>query len=285
MAISSHRARHLALSLLIGLTLGRFEARALAQASPAATPGSALDHYNKGNVAFDLRRYVDAAREYEAAYEQHDDPALLFNIGQAYRYADDYPKAVASYKAYLRRKPRAKNRVEVLARISDLQQLMNQQQVSRDAPPNGPEPTVQLHDTPLPSPLITTDTLADGTPRRSPAPAPLSDDKARTKRIAGIGLIVGGVALVAAGGALVGVAYATQSAYNHPAAGKTFDPNAPGRIKAEQVAGGVLLGVGIGAAAAGAVLEVLGRRAPSRVAWAPLLGDHSVGFTLAGVWP
>ena len=33
------------------------------------------------------RRFAEAAEEYEAAYQAKDDPALLFNLGQAYRLA------------------------------------------------------------------------------------------------------------------------------------------------------------------------------------------------------
>src|SRR5260370_42391575 len=69
--------------------------------SPSAIE-AARDHYRKGKVLFDLQRYLEAAKEYEAAYELKDDPALLFNIGQAYRLANEPQKAIGAYKSYLR---------------------------------------------------------------------------------------------------------------------------------------------------------------------------------------
>jgi tetratricopeptide (TPR) repeat protein len=60
----------------------------------------AREHYRKGSKAYDLGHYQDAIREYEAAYTIKDDPALLFNIAQAYRLAGDYPNAIRSYKSF-----------------------------------------------------------------------------------------------------------------------------------------------------------------------------------------
>ncbi len=257
--------------------------------SAAQTPAAAdtaREHYLKGNDLYDLRRYPEAAHEYEAAFEQHPDPNLLFDIAQAYRFADDYTKAIAAYHSYLRRVPRAKNRTDVLALITDLQKLAADQRKSHDQPPNGPETPLLQDVTPSPTPG-----QGSEEPVASPAAVPLpsetpqvSDGPARTKRLAGWGLIGGGIAFTGVGAALVGIAYATQSSFNHPSPGKTFDPNAPGRITAEQASGGVLIGVGLAAVAAGAVLEVMGKR-PTHVAWAPSFGDHQVGINLAGVWP
>jgi tetratricopeptide (TPR) repeat protein len=75
----------------------------------------AKEHFERGTTAYDLQRYAEAAREYELAYEAKNDPALLFNIGQAYRFAGDYAKAIGAFKSYLRRVPKLSNRAEVEA--------------------------------------------------------------------------------------------------------------------------------------------------------------------------
>src|SRR5262249_20893086 len=93
-------------------------APALAQTEDVA---AAREHYRRGNQAYDLGKYVEAAHEYEQAYDAKDAPALLFNVAQAYRLGDDYKNALRAYRAFLRRMPRAPNRVEVEARIADLQ--------------------------------------------------------------------------------------------------------------------------------------------------------------------
>src|SRR5258706_9710451 len=94
-------------------------------------------HFKKGNKAYDLGRYLEAAREYEAAYDAKDDPALLFNIAQAYRLGADNPNAVRAYKAFLRRMPRSPNRTEVEARIVEVQHIIDQQAHAKESAPEG----------------------------------------------------------------------------------------------------------------------------------------------------
>jgi len=119
---------------------------------------AAREHYRRGNKAYDLGRYHEAAQEYEQAYEAKDDPALLFNVAQAYRLAEDYKNALRAYRAFLRRMPRAPNREEVEARIADLQKLIDQQTRTKEAPPEGPmapQPNLQKAPAPAPTPTPT----------------------------------------------------------------------------------------------------------------------------------
>src|SRR5438270_13526903 len=77
----------------------------------------ARSHFERGTTYYDLGRFTEAAHEYEAAYEIRHEPVLLFNIGQAYRFAHEYNKAVIAFRSYLRHLPNADNRSEVEARI------------------------------------------------------------------------------------------------------------------------------------------------------------------------
>jgi tetratricopeptide (TPR) repeat protein len=90
---------------------------------------SAREHFLKGKRAYDLGRFTDAAKEYEAAYEQKDDPALLFNIGQAHRLAGPaHARAsLLAYKAFLRNVPNPPNQLEVEAHIREMQAVVDQQ--------------------------------------------------------------------------------------------------------------------------------------------------------------
>jgi len=97
----------------------------------------AREHFNKGTTLFDLARYREAAAEYEAAYEARNDPALLFNIAQTYRLAGDNTKAIAFYRSYLHRMPRASNRGEVEAKIAELQKAADEQERAKQGPPEG----------------------------------------------------------------------------------------------------------------------------------------------------
>ena len=71
---------------------------------------SARTHYQRATSLYDVGRFAEAAQEYEAAYQLKNDPALLFNLGQAYRYAGDFGRAIFAYRGYLRRVPQADNR-------------------------------------------------------------------------------------------------------------------------------------------------------------------------------
>src|SRR4051812_5182285 len=100
---------------------------AMLLASPvwADSADQARQHFQKGTTYYDLGQYREAAREYEDAYKAKSDPALLFNIGQAYRAAGDAPAALRSYKAFLRRSPDARNREEVETQIARLQRIID----------------------------------------------------------------------------------------------------------------------------------------------------------------
>src|SRR5262245_2800841 len=87
---------------------------------------TARQHFEQGSRLYDLQRFHEAAHEYEAAYELHPDPALLFNIGQAYRLGNEPDRALLAFRSYLRRVPDAPNRTEVEARIAQLQELVSQ---------------------------------------------------------------------------------------------------------------------------------------------------------------
>jgi tetratricopeptide (TPR) repeat protein len=118
------------LTLLVLVCLSSLPAR-------ADDAAAAREHYRLGTKLYDLRRYKEAAKEYEAAFEAKDDPALLFNIAQAYRFAGAYDDAVASYRSYLRRVPHATNRAEVEKRIREMQELSEAQKRQQEAPPEG----------------------------------------------------------------------------------------------------------------------------------------------------
>ena len=85
----------------------------------------ARQHFEDGSRLYDIGKFREAAREYEEAYKYKPDPALLFNIGQAYRGAGATSDALTAYKSYLRRMPEAPNRVEVAGHIERLQRQLD----------------------------------------------------------------------------------------------------------------------------------------------------------------
>jgi tetratricopeptide (TPR) repeat protein len=91
-------------------------------------------HFDQGTTLYDLGRFREAAHEYEQAYAAKNDPALLFNIGQAYRGAKDYEAATNAYRAYLRKLPGAFNRPAVEEHLRWLRQQLDAQAPAVVAP-------------------------------------------------------------------------------------------------------------------------------------------------------
>ena len=106
---------------------GLIIAAALLAATSAHADASAdaRAHYEEGTKLYDLGRYQEAAHEYEEAFRLHPDPALLFNIGQAYRQAGDDEAAARAYRGFLRRFPDYEKRSEVEGYIQQLQQRID----------------------------------------------------------------------------------------------------------------------------------------------------------------
>jgi tetratricopeptide (TPR) repeat protein len=158
---------------------------------------AAREHYKNGTKLFDIGKYLEAAREYEAAYQFKEDPSLLFNIGQSYRLAGEKDAALRAYKSFLRRSPEAGNRAAVQSRIDELQKAIDQEQKAKEGPPDGTARPMTMQD-PVVSP-----------------PAPRAPEKVPVYKKWWLWTIVGGV--VVAGAAVgLGVGLGT--------APKSFEP-------------------------------------------------------------
>jgi tetratricopeptide (TPR) repeat protein len=155
------------LAMVVVLTLAP---PALAQAGR----DSARAHFDRGTTLYDLGRYKEAAAAFEEAFSLENDAALLFNIGQAYRLANQPADAVRAYKSFLRRKPNASNRRVVEGYIATLQKRIEE--------PNPAEPQAAPPELVAPSP--------------EPAPPP--------PRRGWVWGVIGGAAAVVVGAVVVG---------------------------------------------------------------------------------
>lgn len=107
--------------------------RAQAQGDPNKQEAKA--HYEKATRLYDVGKYGESIQEYEAAYLLVEDPALLYNIGQAYRLWDKPEEALRSYKNFLRKRPEASNRADVERRISELERTIDDRRHATSPPP------------------------------------------------------------------------------------------------------------------------------------------------------
>jgi len=117
-------------------------------------------HVRKATAAYNLGKYADAAKEYEAAYEQTLDPNLLFNIAQAYRLAGDREKAITAYRSFVRSAPQSEQRRLAESKMRELEgQRPAAHSATGSAPVAEPAPSA-----PAPAPAPTPLPMAPVTP-------------------------------------------------------------------------------------------------------------------------
>lgn len=230
--------RLLALLWLIGLFAG----------TARADVSEARKHYERGTALYDLQRYGEAAKEYELAFEQQPDAALLFNLGQAYRLAHQYASAIGAFRSYLRRMPDAPNRPEVEGRIAELQRLVDEQNRTQHAARLSALPRV---DPPRATSVRDNVTVSD------------SRAKGRTLKIAGAAVFGAGALALGLGGAMAALASDAAHDLNHPASGR-FDAGAEDRRNTYQASDIACFAIGGAALVAGAAVFAVGWRRSHR---------------------
>ena len=108
----------------------------------AAEPADSADDevarglFQAGKAAYQAGKYADALTFFEQAHERSGRPALLFNIAQSAERVRQDEKALEMFRAYLTQVPDAANRVEVEARIKQLEQWVAEQ--NKEAAPVAP---------------------------------------------------------------------------------------------------------------------------------------------------
>jgi tetratricopeptide (TPR) repeat protein len=220
----------------------------------------ALRHFNAGSAAYDSADYARALSEFQTAQKLRPSPAFDFNIGRCYDRLERVPEAIAAYERYVAHEP--PDAAEARARIAVLK--------SRLELPAKASPAPAVVPTPPPT--------SDGPPRRVAT------------------WVVGGTGVALLAGAAVAYVIAHQrnadlSAACNPDGGcdPAKVPDAQSWIDsmhAANIAGDVLLGLGIAAVATGAVLYfVEGRQPAERGAWlTPSIDGHGGGLALVGQW-
>jgi tetratricopeptide (TPR) repeat protein len=242
----------------------------------------AREHYQKGTSFYDLGRYGDAIREFEAAYQIKNDPALLYNLAQSHRLAGNEEQALHFYRTYLRRVPKAPNRTEIEGRIAQLEQLVAQNKAAQTAPPNVTMPPAEQPQTappPAPTPVAPPPTAVQpvqppptATPPFETAPqAPVAEAVTPSPELerAQWNKKWGKIAMITGGGLfLIGIAFGTaakgaEAEVNDAAKnGGTFDKtlqDTESRGKAFATTANIFLIPGLLVAAGGAGLYFFGR--------------------------
>lgn len=130
----------------------------------------ATAHVRKATAAYNLGKYAEAAKEYEAAYEQTLDPNLLFNIAQAYRLAGDREKAIMAYRSFIRSAPQSEQRHLAESKMRELERQRSTAPPPT-IPPPGPEPAPPAAAAATPAPTPAPPSAAPLAPSVAPASA------------------------------------------------------------------------------------------------------------------
>jgi len=256
----------------------------------AAKRVEARAKYDSGLRLFDIGKYDDAATEFEAAYTLSGSPEILYNVGQSYRLAQKYDKALLFYRSYIRRMASPANRVEVERRITELTALIDQQKKAVEATPTTTIRTPQDE-----QPDGTKPHTTDG--GRVPPPVvivPVEPPKPPPRWMkplgfAFLGVAVAGIAVGAAGLALS--SSASSDVHNAAAAGTNpFSAD----LKNKESQGKSFDSMGIAGFAVGGVFAVAGAvtlgiaykrsKASRQARVAPLLGPGVAGAMVMGAF-
>lgn len=241
----------------------------------------AREHFRRGTKAYNLQHFAEAAAEYEAAYEAKELPALLYNIGQAYRYAGEKQKAINAYRSFLRSDPSTEQRQEVLGYIEQLRQQLADDK-AKQPPPTVTPPVV------APPPSTVTPPLATTKPETPPAPVADPRERARglKLRAAGIGVAAVGVVGVVLGGVFAGLTASANDKLNHPAATTpppAYDKSLESRARTYQALTPAMFAVGGVALVGGVTLALIGNKKVqhNRYALVPVVGPGHVAASLS----
>ncbi len=103
-----------------------------AKSKPPAPPTAdvattkAKDAFLTGQRFYKEARYADAIAKFEEAYALKPSPVLFYNIGRCHEQLGDVPKALRSYRDYLRMAPDAKDKDTVNDAIANLERRLKE---------------------------------------------------------------------------------------------------------------------------------------------------------------
>jgi tetratricopeptide (TPR) repeat protein len=299
--------RWLALTTVIVCAAAGLEARAEAAGGDAT---AAREHYERGTKFYDIGKYEEAIREFEAAYEAKSDPAFIYNLAQSHRLAGHSTEALQLYRNYLRYVPKAPNRADIEERIRGLEKTIAERPGQGATPPPATPPTpttgtagpATVGTTPPPGPGENAPPPsgppswppgpdANATPPYqpqlgyvpppAPPPPPPVAPAVSPHRNAAIALSVAGGALVVTG-AVFGLVAQSQAKKVETAAanGDKFDPSVESLGRNAVVLQWVGYGLGVAALATGLILfnsHAEASAPPQRVAASAMAGRGLAG--------
>jgi tetratricopeptide (TPR) repeat protein len=223
--------------------------------------------YDLGVKKYNLGEYEAALDAFTTAYNEYADPSLLFNLAQCHRQLGHKEKAITLYKSYLRESDEhAANTADVKRLIALLEKDLAREESTRQAPPTSTESPV-------------TSEPAQNTAAPPATAERVQTSTTRTLKIAGVAVAAGGVALVAVGGAVFGLAKNANDAYLHPSDG-TYSAAAESRRATYNALDKTFVIVGGVALAAGVTMLAIGVKKSGSWSFAPAVSTNHASLSL-----
>lgn len=104
---------------------------ALFVSAPADPSQKAKEAFQSAQKLYKEARYAEAIAKFEEAYALKPSPVLFYNIGRCHEQLGDVPKALRSYRDYLRLAPDAKDRDTVNDAIANLERRLKERGVQQ----------------------------------------------------------------------------------------------------------------------------------------------------------
>ncbi|UJR85691.1 tetratricopeptide repeat protein [Sandaracinus amylolyticus] len=121
-----------------------------------STDDQARRHFRLGQAHYENGSFLEAAREFEQAYQLSQRPQLLYNVYVAYRDAGDLVRSRDALREYLTRVPDAENAAMLRARLESLDRMVEQQGTTATPAETTPTETTPSETTPAETPAETT---------------------------------------------------------------------------------------------------------------------------------
>lgn len=152
--------------------------------------------------SFKLKRYKQALRDFERAYDLVELPALRYNIGQCHLLLGHYDDAIASFERFLQESPDTPYAKDVRALIAEAEAELERRSPKPDVPIVEEEPAIAVLDDP-PPPVVPPPPppLVTAPPPPAPPVAEPGDDDGFPMWV--VWAIVGGVAVAGGTAAIV----------------------------------------------------------------------------------
>ena len=105
----------------------------LLSAAPASEPNieKARVAFTAGQKLYQQSRFAEAVAKFEAAHAFRPHPVIEYNIGRCYEQLGDLPRAMVSYRNYLRLMPQATDKETVAASIVALERRLQDKGVQQ----------------------------------------------------------------------------------------------------------------------------------------------------------